>query len=303
MKANNIYVATNNTGWKLSAGTGVAVYPAKKGDDRSYVLLESGRIGTIKGSRIDGIGVARYVQEKLGFALAVPGDEAASKLADYLDIEEGRKLVEEASIQRARELQAKLGGQSCKFVPFDATKPVVDVEVELPRSSTTFATDMVNGFTSGVVTTVYDRATTWGSTLQLNKGWFAASDEEAASLPRNTEYGGPVEEAAYIICNCGLGKLVGNLHLEMVDEDAPVDTPYPRGALDIELTNGDRVLVGISAGDELEVIYSRAGVLLYSRSGLVQGFRQGEVIGSIAAVIVRVAELDAAATKKAKKRA
>lgn len=303
MKANNIYVATNNTGWKLSAGTGVAVYPAKKGDDRSYVLLESGRLASIKGSRIDGIGVARYVQEKLGFALAVSGDEAAAKLADYLDIEEGRKLVEEASMQRARELQAKFGGQRFKFVPFDETKPIVTAEAELPRSSISAVFDLVNGFTSGTVNTVFERATTWGSSLALNKGWLAAADEDDATLPRTTEYGGPVEEAAYIICNCGLGKLVGHLHLEMANENAPVDTPYPRGSLDIELANGDRVLVGISAGDELEVTYSRAGALLYSRSGLVQGFRQGEVIGSIAAVIVRVTELDAAVTKKAKKRA
>jgi hypothetical protein len=120
-------------------------------------------------------------------------------------------------------------------------------------------------------------------------------------MPHNSGYGGEVERAVFIICNCGLGTLVGAPNLVPVENGA-VDAPYLKGQLEFALRNTDTVLVGITAGDVLEVTYRRNGEALYSRAGLA-GVALREVIGSIAAVLVRVAELDAAPVKKASKKA
>jgi hypothetical protein len=300
MKLSNIYVGLNGATIGLSSGKAIAAYPARKGDDRSHFLMESGKLVQVKGSRINGIGIARYLKEH-GFGLAQPDDLNAQRVADLLDVLEGTKLVETASRTKAAELQRLFGGQECTFVPFDESRAITSIKVDAPNGIQHLLFDLETGFGSGGVDIEYVPSSDLGSTIALSSGWIVGPEGDAASMPRNTEYGGTVERAVYIICQCGLGTLVGAQHLEM-DENAPVDTPFPRGMLQFAVESGDLVQVGIDGGDELGVVYQRNGQILYSRSGMTYP-RLGEVIGCIAAVLVRVAELDAVPVKKAERKA
>ncbi|WP_157643816.1 hypothetical protein [Burkholderia ubonensis] len=296
MKANNVYVGINGATLALSTGKGVAVYPAMKGESKSYVLLDNGRVAVIKGARINGVGVARFLKEN-GFDLALPSDPMAVKLADYLDTQDGLELVESASIKKAQELQRELEGKTCTFVPFDGERPSVEVFVTPREGYGVVSFDLVNGFSSGTVETAFNVKSGLGSDLALSAGWLVGPTGDATKMPRNTEYGGPVEHAVFVMCNCGLGSVVGAPNLVMAGEDAGEDVEYPRGKLEMALNNGDHIRVGINGGDEPEVTYLRDGVALYTRTGLY-GTRLGEAVGAIAAVMVRVAELDAAQVKK-----
>lgn len=300
MKISNIYVGLNGATIGLSSGKAIAAYPARKGDDRSHFLMESGKLVQVKGARINGIGVARYLKEN-GFGLAQPDDLNAQRVADLLDVLEGTKLVETASRTKAVELQRIFGGLDCTFVPFDETRAITPIKVDEPNGIQHLLFDLETGFSSGGVDIEYVPGSDLGSTIALSSGWIVGPEGDAGSMPRNTEYGGTVERAVYIICQCGLGTLVGAQHLEM-DESAPADAAFPRGMLQFAVENGDVVQVGIDAGDELEVVYQREGKTLYSRSGMTHP-RLGEVIGCIAAVLVRVAELDAVPIKKVARKA
>lgn len=298
MKASKIYVGVNGATLSLTNGKGVAVYPAQKGDKESYILMDSGKKAVLKGSRINGVGVARFLTEN-GFALAEPGNSQAAILADMLDCQDGTKLVEEASQRKAAQLQHRFANQVCTFVPFASEKPVLQVTVTEPRGFTSVMFDMLSGFSAGVVQIEHIP----GSGMldaSTSAGWLVGPDDDATVMPRVSEYGGIVEHAAYVICHSGLATLVGDPHMHM-DDDAAVDAPFPRGSLVLALENGDRIQVGIDAADELVVHYVRDGSVLYSRTGMTKP-RLAEVIGDIAAVMVRVRDLDAApAKKKAKK--
>ena len=296
MKLNKILVSTNGVGLTLSNGSkAIAVYPSTKGQDKSFMLLASGKMGIMRGMRIDGVGAARYFTER-GFAPAEPGNPQAEKLADMVDCYEGTILVEKHNQAMAETLARAFGGQKCTYVPFDADKPIVSVMVEPYRGIISTAYDNVNGFAAGCLSVEYDRQATGGMLdVTLNRGWLVGPEGSAADMPRNTEYGGPAELAVFIICNSGIGSLLGAKNLVM-DENATVDTPFARGQLVIGLKNDDRIVVGIDAGDEMVVQYVRNDAVLYSRTGLY-ALRQGEVIGAIAAVLVRVQEMDAAPAK------
>ena len=300
MKQEQIYVGINGATLTLTKGKAVAVFPPRKGENGSYMLLESGQAVKVRGTRINGVGVPRYLKEN-GFALAEPGNVLAARLADLVDIQDGTDLVEAASQTRAAELQRQFAGQACTFVPFDESQTSVSVQVLEPRGSQTISFDLTAAFSSGTVGIAYVPGGRLGSELALSAGWLVGPDGDAGSVPRNTEYGGLVERAVYIICNCGLGTLVGARNL-VADDESPVDAPYPRGLLEFALANGDRVQVGSTGCDELEVVYRRAGDVLYSRSGMTNA-RLGDVIGNIAAVMVRVGEMDARPAKKAKNKA
>jgi len=300
MKASNIYVGINGATIALTGGKAVAAFPARKGEAQSYFLMESGKLVVVKGARINGVGVARFLKES-GFEVALPGDSNAELVADSLDVREGTKLVETASRKKASELQRTFGGKACVFVPFDEDKPAVTVVVEERSGIEHVLFDLASGFSSGAVGIDYVPTSKLGSDIALSSGWVVGPDGDANSMPRNTEYGGTIELAVYVICNSGLGSLVGAKNLAM-DVTAAEDAPFPRGLLEFVVANGDLVQVGITGGDELGVVYRRGGEVLYSRSGLTKP-RLGEVIGCIAAVMVRVAELDAAPVKKALKKA
>ena len=295
MKASKIFVGKNNATLDLTSGAkGVAVYPAQKGDKYSFILLDTGKMVPLKGSRIAGVGVARYLTES-GFELAQPGNPLAERLADLLDMREGTILVEEASQARARELQSSLAHQVCTYVPFDADKEPVQVTVDAPGYFSTTVYDM-NGFACAGVQLKFDRhATGVGSSVTFHQGWLVGPEGDVAAVPRNNDYGGPIERAIFTMVNCGMGKLIGAQNLEMNDHE-----PYPRGSLTMQLPSGDLLVAGINAIDELEVQYQRDGATIYQRGGL-EDMRFGAVVGSIAGVLVRVAELDAQAQAKVRK--
>lgn len=302
MKTNKIYVGVNGASLSFSSGAkGVAVYPAQKGDAKSHVLLSTGAKTSFKEKRINGIGLARYLAEN-GFVLAQPGDALAEKLADAMDREEGLSLVGSASVEQAQALQAKYAGQVCTYVPFDAEKPIRTETVKHRDGGVRWAADLQAGFNSGVVETEYvqGRGTMDAS---LGEGWLVGPDQDAALLPRNTEYGGLIERAVFIICNSGFGSLVGAQNLEM-NTAATEDATYPRGKLEIELTSGARLVVGSTGGDELGATYYRDGAVLYERIGMTNP-RLGDVLADILAVLVRVKEMDEAQTqtKKTRKKA
>lgn len=300
MKANNILVGINGATLTLTKSKAVAAFPPRKGENVSYMLSESGQLLKVPGARIAGVGVVRFLKLN-GFDVAQPGDPLAAKLADLLDIREGTELVEKASQRRTAELQREFAGKECTFVPFDEERPCEVVTVEPPRGSIITSFDLTSGFSSGAVQTAYRPGSTYGMDLALSAGWLVGPESDAAQLPRNTGYGGLVERAVYVICNVGLARLVGAKNLVM-DENAAENSPYPRGQLELALENDDRIVVGITGGDELEVAYLREGAVLYSRTGMPHP-RLGEVIGAIAAVMVRVEELDAVPVKKSRKKA
>lgn len=294
MKASKIYVGVNGATLSLTNGKGVAVYPAQKGDKESYILMDSGKKATLKGARINGVGVARFLSEN-GFALAEPGNPHAAILADMLDCHDGTKLVEEASQLKAAQLQKRFANQVCTFVPFASEKPMVQVTVTEPRGFTSVHFDLVTGFGSGAVQLEHSP----GSGMfdaSICAGWLVGPDDDATVMPRVSEYGGIVEHAAYVICHSGLASLVGEANMHM-DYDATVDAPFPRGVLELALENGDRIQVGINAVDDLVVRYVRGGNVMYSRTGMTRP-RLAEVIGDIAAVIIRARDLDATPVKK-----
>lgn len=300
MKIDKIMVGANGATLTMQSGAKArAVYPAGKGEDKSILLLTDGKMAILKGARIAGVGPARYFAEH-GFEPAKAGDETALAFADMLDGREGTSLVEKRSSAFAQELTRKFGGQNCVFVPFDPKKPNVNVTVEMPRGSTVVSFDLQEGFSSGQVPVEYraDQSSFLGA--DLSKGWLVGPEGSPDSMPRSTEYGGPVEHAVFIIASV-MGELVGSKSLK-IDEDAPVDTRYPRGELNIRLRNGDLLTVGIDGMDELGVHYTRDNEVLYARSGLqgngLDPLKLGSVIGAIAAVLVRVNEMDATPVKK-----
>lgn len=303
MKTQKIMVGVNGALLTLASGSkACAVYPAGKGEDKSMLLLTDGKLATLKGSRIAGVGAARYFANN-GFEPAKPGDGQAELFADMLDVREGTQLVERANNAYAQELTQKFGGQECVYVPFEAEKPSVAVTVEMPRGIACTALDFVSGFSSGQVRLKYFPGLSSLMDANLSAGWLVGPEGSPELMPRNTEFGGPVERAVFIICNSGMGELVGAKNLVM-DENAPLDARYARGELVVRLQNGDLLTVGIDAGDELGVHYTRDGKVLYSRAGF-QGNGQdalklGSIVGAIAAVLVRVNELDAVPVKKAR---
>ncbi|MBK3780293.1 hypothetical protein G3A43_08485 [Paraburkholderia aspalathi] len=297
MKTSNIYVGINGATIALSNDKrGVAVYPPQKGGENvSYVLLDSGQMVKVPGARWGKVSVPRYLKEN-GFELN-PNDERTLRLADMLDVEDGRSLVESASKTQAAALQRTFVGQTCTFVPFDEAKPTAAVKIEAPNGSQVISFDLVSGFASAAVKIEYVRESQLGWDLALSSGWLVGPDGDAGSLPRNTEYGGLVEQAVYVICNCGLGTLIGERNLM----PNPMST-YPRGLMKFSLENGDFVQVGVDGCDDLVVSYFRAGEIQYMRRGMYTP-RLGDVIGAIAAVIVRVGEKDAWMTNKFAKKA
>lgn len=299
MKNTQIYVS-NGHNLSLSSGEGVAVYPIQKGGTHSFILLADGRMVSMKGSRIGGLGVPRFLMEK-GFTLAEPGNPFAEKLADLLDVRDGTKLVEDASQKHARQLQQELGGKSAQFVPFAEGESTKTIHVEVPGHFTHTIFDLSSGFSSGSVGIEFNIENNLCSSLALNTGWIVPPEVDASTMPRNTEYGGTVELAVLTICNCGLGTLVGTPNLVMDNSDS-VTEPFPRGKMTVELTSGDTLIVGIDALDEMIAQYVRNGQVIYSRTGL-NALSLGRVIGSIAAVLVRVQEQDADLMNRFRKKA
>lgn len=295
-----IVVPTRNDGLELSRGKAVAICLPGKGEKKTYFLYSSGRSGYIEGSRIRGVGVKRFFAEQ-GFELASEQDPRAIQLADLMDVRRGLALVEEVSRNRAQALQLELAGQRCLYVPFDAEQERAEVTVSAPDYCTTTVIDLNAGFTSGAVSVQPEPENGYRSSVTLSSGWLRPLSAQSTRTPVSTEYGGIVEKAVYFIVNSGLGVLHASCHLEM-DLRADETSVFPRGLIPVDLPNGDVLEVGIDGMDELLVRYVRAGEVIYQRSGLYD-VRPGDAIGAIAAVLVRVADMDAAPKAKSRKKA
>lgn len=301
MKTSKIFVPTGAAMLSFSGGvTAVAVYPIQKGGKRSYALTGSGKLIHFSGSRINGKGIPRHLTE-LGYQLAPEGHIAAAKLADMVDCLEGRTLVENAMSDHALAVQRKFSGKICTFVPFSPTEEVRQVEIEQNVGYTSVLFDLDSGFTSSLVKTVYKPGSGYLD-ISLTKGWLVSQETDITQLPRLTESRELIEHAIYAICNSGLGELVGPQNLVWPDEPAE-DEVFTRGKLTVALANGDTLVAGGTADDLLAVHYIRNNKLLYARQASFSDLKMGSVIGDIAAVMVRVAELDAQPVKKALKKA
>lgn len=301
MKSQNIYVGINGAHIGLNSGSkGIAVIPPNKGENFFFLFTDKGTLSQMKGSRLYGKAAKTWLKEN-GFALAQPGDESAARFADLLDVRAGLALVEEVGSNTANEIQLAQAGTTMRFVPFDAAKPLQDVVIEHYKGYITIVFDLQSGMSSPGIRIEYKPGVNNMLQASLTEGWLVPVESDTSALPRGTEYGGVMEQAVYTICNCGLATLTGAKNLEINEASAEFEQ-FPRGVLEMALPNGDQVFVGSDAGDELVVDYRRAGVSIYKRSGM-EGLRLGEVVGSIAAVFVRVAELDALPVKKVKKAA
>ena len=256
--------------------------------------------------RIKGVGVTRYITE-LGYVTAPEGDSIAATLRDCIDMDAGRKMVQKASADHAKRLQKLYGGSECAYVPFNPHHAIQRIKVSVDDGMNSYSIGIGSGFTSACVRGDYSQGENFVMTADLGTGWVVDPAVEPSGMPRSTDYGGVVELAVFAIVNSGVGTFIGTTSLQ-IDENAAVDTPYPGGKMVIGLSGStDQVIVGIDAGDELSVEYVRDNKVIYQRNGL--GYKGtthlslGVAIGSIAAVLARVAALDAAATPKNAKKA
>lgn len=283
----------------FTGGAAVAIRPIAKGEKLSVVLLEHGRMTSFTDQRINGLGIERYIQS-LGYVVAAVGDKNADRLNVLAAVQEGLGLIESASVKHSVAIQKAFAGQRCTFVPFAADKATEDVVVEQYSGSTCVAYQIGGGLSSGCVKLDYSAspAGTRRFEVQLSEGWIAGPNDDAASFPRNSEYGGLVELAAFVIANSGVAILSENRNLLMPGDADADDAPYPRGHLVLNMAEStDRIMVIIDGGDELHVNYVRDnGDVVCSHHGLEANHR-GELtlpmtIGCIASVIVHARDLD-----------
>lgn len=294
-----IYIAPMGHGIGLQSGAKiVAIRPPCKGEKYSMCMTSAGKFVRLEGQRINGVGVERYLLSA-GYTVAQDGDSNAATLQDRIDIRDGIKLVEDASQQQASALQSRLGGKMCTYVPFDPTKPIAQVVIKSNPMFQVTTLDLGNGINMASVQIDWDKSPRGMGDLCLSNGWIG--NEQTVAVPRNTEYGGPVELAAFIIANVGLGTLQAPYNLVMA-EDAQVDAPYPRGMMVLSLSgldDNDTLVVGIDAGDELVAQYLDAtGTEVCRRSGIDpigSGIRLCDCIGAIAGVLVKAKRIKEAA--------
>lgn len=302
MKADKIYV-----GGRLSMANGaiaVAVYPAPKGEKDNYLLTDAGKLLRMAGTRINGVGVPRFLESE-GFTLAKPGDAQAEKLATLLDAKEGLKLFEAATREQAHNNQSWLGSKTMKVVPYQPEKEPYNIFIEAPDGSSRVAADLSAGISVGAVNIAYRSGSSFTHTVL--QGWLLGENEPVSdeNAPRLTEYGGVVEHACYLLCAAFMAVLEGAKHLEDNIEEVK-DVPFPRGFLrlrltDASLTTSDYLVVGIDALDQLCVVYERDGQELYQRKTMTEP-RLSDVVGDIMAAVVRVREMDAKVSKSKTRR-
>lgn len=301
MKIPKILVS-NGTNF-LTMGSGlnvVAIYPIQVGGAFTYTLLENGRLSKFRGSRINGVGVARYAANA-GYTAADADNNHAQTLAEMLDALEGTKMVEDVMSTRAAQLQEQYAGATYRYVPFDPDMPPRLVQVRADCTSTSLGVSLSDAFSSRQIQ-IHHTEEAGYLDIALSNGWLVAPAVDTSSLPRLSDAVQVIEHAVFAICNSGLGQLVGAHHL-VIDEDPMADPMFARGKLMVALENGDMLNVGGTADDRLSVQYVRAGAALHARQCYLTAPCLGPVIGDIAAVLVRVAEMDAAAPKKKRKNA
>lgn len=297
MKIAQILVATAvTTKQGLTNGLTIeAILPHKKGSKVSYVLLSNGRLTEMNTARINGVGISRAMAD-LGYVPAQAGDDRAIKLADFADIVEGLDAAVDIGAAKAGSLQRQYSGMQVKYIPFDPTKPSRLVTVRESSGFSSSAHRWGEAFADPLVQVKFGD----GMDLGLAHGWVVDSSVDEATLPRSTDYGGPVEHAVFVLANIGVGELVGAKQLAF-DEHAADNDPFPRGKLVLKLSETDSLMVGITGVDELGVVYIREGEVVYRRDGMSKP-EFGQIIGDIYGAVIRVQKMDADAAAKAAKK-
>lgn len=291
MKEQQVFVAngqflTLSSGYKV-----VAMLPVAKGEKHSLALMDDGKIVRVPGQRIEGVGIPRYLKS-IGYELAQPGNSHARILANAAYRRSALKMVETALSDRAVSLQTQFGGQAAWAVPFDPNKEIRQVQVASRSGLASVSVEFGRGIVGATVRTEFDINNPMTDPDMLHT-WLVGSKEEAEQSARLTEYGGPVEHAAFILVNSGLATCDEELALR------PQETgDYVRGALKLKLNDSDELVVGISFMDELEIVYLRNGAVLYKDQEGMSDLKLGSVVSDIASVIARVIDMDAAATSK-----
>lgn len=302
MKFDKILVP-GTTGFLFSVAQGnvLAMYPIQKGEKYSYALLQSGKVISLTGARINGVGIPRYLAG-LGYVPAEPGDANAEKLADNMDCRDGLALFESLATAYASKFQGIHALKPVTFIPFDPSGKIGSGKVAVPCLFSTHSIDFTTGLSSACVSmTEYHRDL--GSSLSLSEGWVIAGDCNPADYPRVTEYGKLAENAMFAMQNIGIGKVVGNPHMER--NRSKTDACFARGGLTMELPSGDLLKVGDNGLDIFQMEYVRGGNIIYTREDFYE-IRRGflaNIIGAIMATLVHVQAVDAKPVKKPRKKA
>ncbi len=306
-----IYVLQDaSRGLGTSAGVKlVAVQPPSQGDKEWYSVDSNGKFSRSTQLRLSGQGVEKTLQLS-GYVPQSQSSEhaqAVDKLRTGIRVRRGRELVEQALADRAVAIQQQLGGKKAWVVPFDAAKPVQLVEVQPDMGSRLRSFNMMLGITGAAFRTsrVLSEDVAYPPDIDLLSAWVVEADEGITAppqLPRVSEYGGPVECAAYILCTAGLATL-GRPNSLSVEEDPPYEA-MPSGRIVLDLPDGAQLYVGIDAGDELLCQVYAGGKVVAEHQGLdtfTGSLNLGAAVGSVAAALVAYRELQEAAAPKAKK--
>jgi hypothetical protein len=285
--AKPILVLTQGAGLVLAGGESMlAARPPAKGDD-SWLGLKSGnRLVRIKQLRLGGVSPQRYLLEN-GYTVAAPLDITAASLRNLAAVHDARDLVQDATQSRAQAIrQARGVDQDVFVVPFDASKPIFRARLREGRGHS-----MALGLAAGITQDTLEALPCDGSPsvyVGLLDNWVCDTLEAAQTCPRVSEYGGPVEHAAYALCSAGLGTLGSPSSLAQEPPDS-ASNPFPRGYIEVRIDNATQLLVGIDAGDELVVQLLRDGAVVVHREGIEGVWGEltfGSIISSVAAVLL-----------------
>lgn len=276
---------------KLNNGASlVAAVPPSVGDKTWGVIDTRGKFVRISGSKLGTLGVEKALLG-LGYTKAEPGNPAAEKLLDELAGRTAIKVVEAASQEVASSLQKQYAGQRVQVVPFSAREPISQALIKGATSSMCVALGMGAALSSGMVQVHYcpEDKSVRSHDIEVNRHWIVPIETDTAGTPRVSDYGGPVEEAAFMIQNLGLAVIQGDPHLVMPEETGLQD-PMPRGRMTLALPDSGEIRVGIDAGDELVVELWREGSLRQVRRGMLEiggnnAVNVGNAVGSILAVL------------------
>jgi hypothetical protein len=288
----------------------VAAVPPSVGDKHWGAIDAQGRFVRFSGAKLGGLGVEKFLLNQ-GYVPAEPGDPRATRLLDQLAARAAVKTAEEASQRASSAMQERFAGQRVMVVPFAANKPAQEALIKQTTMSVmSVILGMGVGMSSGVVQTEYrpEDKTLRTQDVQVNAEWICPEGEDPSTMPRVSDYGGPVEEAGFLLTNIGLTEFIGSPHLECPVEPAD-DDPMPRGAMQLRLKEDGSILkVGIDAMDELVVQLWRNGAMVRERHGILeiggnQAVNVGNCVGSILGIVVLDAWAQAAQPKKLKKAA
>lgn len=257
--------------------------------DKAWALTDAGRLVVLTSTRVGKLSLKAHLEAN-GFQPASADNAAAQALADLLDVREGEKLAEAASVRWALSMRATHVDQMMSLVPFEPGKPAHQVTVRGDGSTGLTIAHLDTGLSLRGLAIHYTPSL--GDAIDVSSGWLLHKDADAACAPRLREYGGLVEHAAWLLSNLGLVRLPQDPHLQ--PNSAP-DAQFPRGELRLAVVDkfaatSDTLVVGIDAVDELVVCYLRAGQEIYRRNGLV-GDKLSQVVGAIAAAMIRVSEM------------